>query len=105
MARHLRGQLDDVAVRIAEIYRVHESVIGDAARLYSALLSFGHHRQQRGFVDFEGDVQVEVALALEFERQVRSFEKCDAGAVIHLEERVQGVGSARICFFDLERSH
>ena len=43
----LRGQLDHIAVRIAEIDRVDEAVVGDAAGLDAGRLALGEHLLQR----------------------------------------------------------
>lgn len=95
MTRHLGGQLDDVAIGVAEINRLDHAVVGDAAGVDTLRLAFGEHRVQGWRVDFEGDVQVEIALRFEVEGHVWRFEKCQAGAVVHLKERMQHVGPAR----------
>src|SRR5262245_52623752 len=68
--RHLRRQLDDIAVRIAEVDRADEVMVGDAARIDAGLLPFGEHLLERFRRDLERDVQVEILLLLEGERHV-----------------------------------
>ena len=86
---HLGGQLDHVAVGIAEVDRADELVVGDAAHLAALRLALGEHRVERVGLDLERDVQVEVVLLLELERHVGRLEEGEARAVVELEEGVQ----------------
>src|ERR1700730_14693073 len=93
------GQLDDVSVRVAEIYRPDKAMIDRAAHLFSFRLRFSQHRFEDVVVDGERDVQVERILPLEFERLAGGLKKRQARAVRHLEEGVQGA-----LLVDLERA-
>ena len=79
---------------------MNHAMVGDAAGFDAAFLAFGEHREQRRLVDFQGDVQIEVELALEFKRHVQGLEEGQARAIVHLDEGVQHValGCARIVF-------
>jgi hypothetical protein len=90
--RPLRRQFDDIAIGIAEIYRIDEAVVGNAARLDARGLALGEHGAKNLRRDFERDVQVEIVLLLEFERAVGRLEEGEVGAVVELVERVQGMG-------------
>src|SRR5215469_6198368 len=70
-----RGQLDDIAVGIAEIDRTDETVIDRAAYLASLILALFQHCLEHVVIDAERDVKVERFLPLEFERLTRHFEK------------------------------
>ena len=72
------GQLDDVAVRIAEIYRSAEAVVDRSAYFHGAFPPFVEHVLEDVVVDGECYVQVEAVLLLEFERLVRGLEKGEA---------------------------
>ena len=76
VAGALGGQLDHIAVGIAEIDRIDEAVIGNAARLFALGLPFLEHSPQILRFDFKRDMKVIVVLVLEFEGHVRRFEKC-----------------------------
>jgi hypothetical protein len=54
------------------------------------------HRLQRFGPDLEGDVQVEVVLRLEFERQVVGLEEGEVRAVVEPKEGVQRVRVAAV---------
>jgi hypothetical protein len=55
--------------------------------------------------DTERNVQIEWILRFEIERQSRHFEECQARAVLHLEEGMEGTGSLVCCRrIDLERA-
>ena len=67
------------------------------------LLALVEHPQQVLPATSTRDVQVEVVLLLEVERQVRRLEERQAGPVVHLVEGVQGVGGpAALGLRDLE---
>src|SRR3954453_12669367 len=83
------GQLDDVAVRIAEIDRAAEAVVDRAAHLNRAGAALLQHAFEDVVVDAERDVEVERVLALEVERLAWHLEEGEAGAIVHLEEGVQ----------------
>src|SRR3954468_10501657 len=83
------GQLDDVAVRVAEIDRAAEAVVDRAAHLNRAGTALLQHAFEDVVVDTERDVEVERVLALEVERLARHLEEGEAGAIVHLEEGVQ----------------
>jgi hypothetical protein len=100
----LRGELDHVAVRVAEVDRVDEAVVRDAARLDARALALLEHRQQIVVLHLERDVQVVVVLRLELERHVGRLEEREARAVVHAVEGVQGVGApAALRLLDPER--
>src|SRR5271165_6910346 len=104
MSRSFRGQLDDVAVRIAEIGRVDDTVVGDAAGLDASRLALGEHRLEIARADFERNVEVVVVLPLEIERHVRRLEEGNARAVVHSVEGVKRPGRpSRIRLVDLQR--
>src|SRR5262249_14753060 len=88
----LRGQLDDVAVRIAEVDRVDEAMVGEAARVDAGALAPVVHLAQRMRADLERDVEVVVVLLLDVERPVGRLEEGEAGAVV---EGVEGVEHVR----------
>src|SRR4051812_26244083 len=83
------GQLDDVAVRVAEIDRATEAVVYRAAHLNGAGSALLQHAFEDVVVDAERDVEVERVLALEVERLAWHLEEGEAGAIVHLEEGVQ----------------
>src|ERR671928_218329 len=83
------GQLDDVAVRIAEIDRAAEAVVDRAVHLNRAGAALLQHAFEDIVIDAERDVEVERVLALEVERLARHLEEGEAGAIVHLEEGVQ----------------
>src|SRR5262249_30203968 len=83
------GQLDDVAVRVAEIDRETEAVVDWPAHLKRAVAALLQHPFEDVIIDAERDVEVERVLALEVERPARHLEEGEAGAVVHLEEGVQ----------------
>jgi len=89
----LRGELDDVAVRVAEVDRVDEAVVGDAAHLDARRLALVQHPLQIFLLDLQGDMQVVVVLRLELERAVGSLEEGEARAVVHAIEAVQHGGA------------
>jgi len=89
----LGGELDHVAVRVAEVDRVDEAVVGDAAHLDARRLALLQHPLQASLVDFQGDVQVVVVLRLELERPVGRLEEGEARAVVHAVEAVQHGGA------------
>ena len=67
MARPLCGQFDDIAVRITEIDRIDEAMIGDAAGLDAGCLALCEHGLQHVMRDFERDMQIVVVLHFELE--------------------------------------
>src|SRR4051794_33324177 len=83
------GQLDDIAVRVAEIDRAAEAVVDWAAHLNRAGAALLQHAFEDLVVNAERDVEVERVLALEVERLARHLEEGEAGAIVHLEEGVQ----------------
>src|SRR5437868_2485919 len=91
------GQLDDIAVGVAEIDRADKAVIDRTAHLDALRPPFRQHRLEHVVLDAECDVQVEIVLPLEVERLARHLEESEAGAVIHREKGVQGFS-----FADLE---
>ena len=88
--RRLRGQLDHVAVRVAEVDRVHELVVGDAAASRCPrALPFASISAEPRLLDLERDVQVEVVLRLELEGHVRRLEERQVRTVVEPVEGVQ----------------
>src|SRR4051794_9086951 len=83
------GQLDDVAVRVAEIDRAAEAVVDRAAHLNRTGAALLQYACEDIVVDAERDVEVERVLSLEVERLARHLEECEAGTIVHLEEGVQ----------------
>ena len=68
-------------------------MVGGAAALDPLRAALGQHRLQRLGADLERDVQVEVVLRLELERQVGGLEEGQVRAVV---EAVEGVQRARL---------
>ena len=100
----LRGQFDDIAVRVAEIDRVNDAMVRDAAGLDAGRLAPGEHRLEVARTDLERDMEVVVVLRLEVERHVRRLEEGDAGAVVHSIEGMKGAGvPARLGLSDFQR--
>jgi hypothetical protein len=85
----LRAQLDDVAVGIAEVDRIDHAVVRRPAAFDATSAPLRQHRLQRFGLDLEGDVQVEVVLRLELERQVAGLEEGEVRAVVEAVEGVQ----------------
>src|SRR3954453_2578121 len=83
------GQLDDIAVRVAEIDRAAEAVVDRAAHLNRAGAALLQHAFEDVVVDAERDVEVERVLALKVERLAWYLEEGEAGAIVHLEEGMQ----------------
>src|SRR5271167_2094900 len=71
VARVLGGQLDDIAVRVAEIDRVDDPVIGNATRLDAGRLALFVHLPEVGMAHLERDVKIVIMLRLEIEGHVR----------------------------------
>src|SRR5262249_15253852 len=98
------GELDDVAVRIAQVNRVDEAVIDDAAYLAAGCLRLIPHLAQHRLFDFERDVQIEVVLTFELERHVGRFEEREERTIVQAIERVEHVRhSPGLRLLDLER--
>src|SRR5258706_230235 len=87
------GELDHVAVRVAEVDGMDEAVVGDAPRLDARRLALLQHPLQIFFFDFQSDVQIVVVLLLERERPVGRLEEREARAVVHAVEAVQHIGA------------
>jgi hypothetical protein len=94
-----RGQFDNIAVRITEIDRADKGVVDGSAHLAALGLPLLQHLVKDVGLDPECYVQVERVLLLELERRPRDLKKGEAGAVIHLEERVEPA-----TLVDLERA-
>src|SRR6185295_508864 len=100
----LGGELDHVAVRVAEIDRVDEAVVGDAAHLDARGLALLEHPLQVLLGDFQGDVKIVVMLLLELERLPWRLEESEARAVVHAVEVMQHGGTtAALGLVDDER--
>src|SRR5262249_42863272 len=88
------GELDHVPVRIAEVDRLDELVVGEAARVDAGPLALVVHPAQVGRAHLDGDVEVVVVLLLELERHVGRLEEREARPVVHGVERVERVRGA-----------
>ena len=73
------GQLDDVAIWVAEIDRPAEAVVDRSAHFHAAVATLFEHALEHVVVDGERYVQVEAVLLLEVERLIRRLEKGEAG--------------------------
>jgi hypothetical protein len=98
-------QLDDISVGIPKIDRPNKTVVNGPAHFSTCPLRLLQHVIEGLWFDTERNVQIEWILRFEIERQSRHFEECQARAVLHLEEGMEGTGSLVCCRrIDLERA-
>ena len=89
MLRPLGGEFHHIAVGIPEIDRIHKGVIGNAAHFHPRSLALGKHVVEHVYFDFQGDMEVEIMLFLEFKRHIRRLKKRQIRPIVQLKERMQ----------------
>ena len=104
VARCLRGKLDHVTVRVAEVDGVNEFVVRHAPGLDSRPPCPWHACRAGSSNRPRGRCAVVIVLGLELERHVRGLEKRQVGSrITEFIERMQRFGPATaLCFLDLQ---